>query len=124
MNCRECEQQLDAYVDGELAPSESAVLHEHLADVCGLPPASRGARIARPAREAAPYYPAPDRLRAKVLGTRKRSWFTPTLLAAAAVVALAASLGGAMIAARARANRGRSHDRRLLKMSSAIMCGR
>jgi anti-sigma factor RsiW len=97
VNCRECEQQLDAYVDGELTPSESAVLHEHLQTcaACGRRFADRESlgRLVR----SVPYYPAPDRLRAQVLGTRKRSWFTPTLLAAAAVVALAVSMGGAMI---------------------------
>jgi anti-sigma factor RsiW len=55
-----------------------------------------------------PYYSAPDRLRATVVATGKRSHLTRTLLAWAAVVALAVSLGGTMtvraVRARAAAN--------------------
>ena len=102
MNCHEVQRLLDAYVDGELGPAESASLEEH---VGGCPGCSQlladRESLGRLVRRA-PYYPAPDRLRAAVRGTRKGTWFTPSLFAMAATVALAASLGGAMIVRTAR----------------------
>jgi anti-sigma factor RsiW len=90
-------------VDGELTPSESVVLHEHFQTcaACSQRLAERESlgRLVR----LIPYRPAPDRLRARVLGMRNRAWLSPTLLAWAAVVALAAALGGTvMVFVRAR----------------------
>ncbi len=97
MNCHDFGRLQDACVDGELEPAESAALQEHLRTCapCSRRLADRDS-LGRLVRRAS-YYPAPDRLRATVLGTRKRSWFAPRLLAWAATVALAASLGGAMV---------------------------
>jgi anti-sigma factor RsiW len=96
VNCHEIERLLDAYVDGELGPAESAAVREHFGTcaACGQRLADRES-LGRLIRQT-PYYPAPDRLRASVRAARKRSWFTPSLLAWAASVALVASLGGAM----------------------------
>jgi len=104
VNCHESERQLDAYVDGELTPSESLLLHEHF-ETC----AACSRRLAE--REAlsrlvrlVPYHTAPARLRARVVATRKRtSWAGTGLLAWAAVLVLAASLGATiMVFTRAR----------------------
>jgi anti-sigma factor RsiW len=93
---------VDAYVDGELGPAESASFEEHVGacPACSQILADRES-LGRLVRRA-PYYPAPDRLRVAVRGTRKRTRFAPSLLAMAATVVLAASLGGAMIVRTAR----------------------
>ena len=103
MNCHEVERQLDAYIDGELAPAESAAVQSHLADcrACSQRVAERqslGQLVRR-----APYYPAPDRLRAAVRASRRPSRLTPTVLAWAASILLAVSVGGVMIAGARRA---------------------
>jgi anti-sigma factor RsiW len=97
VKCLETERVLDAYVDGELGPAESAAFEEHLGAcaACSRRLADREL-VGRLVRHA-PYYSAPDRLRVSVLRARKRSMFTPRLLAMAATVALAASLGGVMV---------------------------
>ena len=94
MNCPEVERVLDAYGDGELTPADAAEVLAHL-DAC---PACRKrveerATLGRLIRRV-PYYAAPDRLRAKVATTRRPALVTPSLLAWAAVVTLAVSLGG------------------------------
>jgi anti-sigma factor RsiW len=102
VTCHEIDRLLDAYIDGELAPAESASLREHIATcaACSGRLADRES-LGRLIRQT-PYHPAPDRLRAAVRATRTRAWFTPGLLAWAATVALVASLGGAMAVRSAR----------------------
>jgi anti-sigma factor RsiW len=94
VNCPEVERVLDAYGDGELTPAEAGEVRAHL-DAC---PACRKrvadrAALGRLIRRV-PYYTAPDRLRSAVATTRRSARFTPQLLAWAAVVTLAVSLGG------------------------------
>ena len=103
MNCLEIERQLDAYIDGELAPAESAALREHIAGcaACGQRLAERQS-LGQLVRQA-PYYPAPDRLRVAVQTTRKPRILTPTVLAWAASILLVASVGGVMMAGARRA---------------------
>jgi len=95
VNCPEVERVLDAYADNELAPAEAAEVRAHL-DAC---PACRKRVADRAALgqliRRVPYYPAPDRVRAAVATARRPARFTPQLLAWAAVVMLAVSLGGA-----------------------------
>jgi anti-sigma factor RsiW len=102
VKCHEIERVLDAYVDGELGPPESAGFEEHLGvcAACSRRVADREL-VGRLVKQV-PYYSAPDRLRVAVLRARKRSRFTPQLLALAATVALAASLGGVMVVRTAR----------------------
>ena len=94
MNCPEVERVLDAYGDGELTPVEAADVRAHLdaCPVCRERVAARAAlgRLIR----LVPYYAAPDRLRVAVATTRRPVRFTPRLLAYAAMVTLAVSLGG------------------------------
>jgi anti-sigma factor RsiW len=102
VDCHEAEGLLDAYVDGELGPAESAALQEHLVRCAECSRRLMDRESLGRTLRAAPYYAAPARLRAAVRGTRKRSRFTPGLLAWAATVALAVSLGGAMVVRTAR----------------------
>lgn len=103
MRCLEAARLLDAFVDGELGPVESADLQAHLAScpACGRRLADRES-LGRLVRQL-PYYPAPDRLRAKVVRATKRPRLSPSLLAWAATVALAVSLGSVEAVRLARA---------------------
>jgi anti-sigma factor RsiW len=92
--CSEVERDLDPYIDRELSADSAAAVHEHLSTCasCRQLVADRDAlgRLVR----SAPYYEAPDRLRARVAGQVQqprsaRHWIT---LAAAAV--LVVSIGG------------------------------
>ena len=106
MNCPEVEGVLDAYVDGELTPAEAAAVRAHLdaCPVCRERVAVRSAlgRLIR----LVPYYAAPDRLRVAVATTRRPARFTPRLLAYAAMVTLAVSLGGVTAVRTVRARQG------------------
>jgi len=95
VTCPEVERVLDAYGDDELAAADAAEVRAHLegCPACRKRVAERAA-LGRLIRRA-PYYPAPDRLRAVVATTRRPVRFTPQRLAWAAVVILAVSLGGA-----------------------------
>ena len=105
MNCPEVERVLDAYGDDELAPAQAADVRAHLETcaACHKRVAER-AELGRLIRRV-PYYAAPDRLRAAVATTRRPARFTPGLLAWAAVVTLAVSLGGATAVRTVRAKR-------------------
>lgn len=103
MNCHEVERQIDAYIDGELSQADSAALQSHFEGcaACSQRLAERQS-LGQLVRQA-PYYPAPDRLRVAVQASRKRSRLTPTVLAWAASILLAASVGGVMFAGNRRA---------------------
>jgi anti-sigma factor RsiW len=104
--CLEARRLVDAAVDNELGPAASADLHAHLAScaTCRQLLADRDA-LGRLVRQL-PYYPAPDQLRAKMVRISTRLRFKRSLLAWAAVLALAASLGASVEVARfARARR-------------------
>jgi anti-sigma factor RsiW len=94
MNCHEAAHLLDAYVDHELDASQSAVVGEHIAQcaACG----ERLARLESLGRlvRSLPNYPAPSRLRATVAAPRHRVRVSATLLAWAAAIIVAVSLGG------------------------------
>lgn len=96
MMCLEAGRLLDAFVDNELGPAESADLQAHLALCAGcrqrLVDRESLGRLVRHL----PYYPASDQLRAKVVRMSLRPRFNRSLLAWAAVLALAASLGGSV----------------------------
>jgi len=104
--CLEAGRLLDAYLDNELGPADSAALHAHLASCtpCLERLADRESlgRLVR----SLPYYPASDQLRAKIMRASRRPRFAPGLLALAASVALAVSIGASVEVARFA--RGRS----------------
>src|SRR5260221_14344222 len=92
-NCAHVDRVIDAYSDAELGRGEGGELRGHL-DVC---PACRQRVAARASLgrliRRVPYYAAPDRLRV-VVATRRPSRVSPRVLAWAAMVTLAVSLGG------------------------------
>ena len=94
MNCLEVGRLLDAYVDNELGPAESADLQPHLETcvACGRRLADRES-LGRLVRRI-PYHAAPARLRLSIATSRTRSRFTPKLLGLAAAATLAVSVGG------------------------------
>jgi anti-sigma factor RsiW len=84
-------------MDGEVGSAESASLQSHAAACVAcrqrlMDLESLGRLVRR-----APYYQAPPGLRARVIGASPRSRFTPNLLAWAATMALAASVGGVAV---------------------------
>ncbi len=93
MICLEAERLLDAYVDNELGLVDAPDLQAHLASctACRLRLADRES-LGRLVRRL-PYYPASDQLRTRVLRMSTRPRFKRSLLAWAAVLALAVSLG-------------------------------
>jgi anti-sigma factor RsiW len=94
--CLEAGRLVDAFVDNELGPAASTDLQAHLASctACRQLLADRRS-LSRLVRQL-PYYPASEQLRAKMvrIGTRRR--FNRSLLAWAAVLALAVTLGGSV----------------------------
>ena len=95
MTCREAGPLQDAYVDNELGRAELLPLQEHLAwcVACRQRLADRVAlgRLVR----SVPYHAAPDALRTAIANARIRPRVGAPLLAWAAAVTMAVSLGGA-----------------------------
>jgi anti-sigma factor RsiW len=97
--CQHVERDLDAYVDRELDAAADAAVRDHISGC-----ASCRGRVAQ--REtlgrlirAAPYYPAPDRLRARVAerSARSASMRRYVSWAAAAVLVLSVGAGAALL---------------------------
>jgi anti-sigma factor RsiW len=94
VNCLDVERVIDAYADDELEEAEAAEVRAHLAGcpACRQRVAAR-ASLGRLIR-GVPYYSAPDRLRVAVATARRPARVSPQILAWAAMVTLAVSLGG------------------------------
>ena len=97
MECREAEDLLGAYLDGELEPPVSASVRDHV-DTCATC-RQRLANLESTGRmvRRAPYYQAPAGLRARVIHGRARSAATPHWLAWAAAAVVVASLTGSIL---------------------------
>ena len=111
MDCRDVEGLLDAYQDRELEPAISTSVRDHV-DTCAAchrrlaNVESIGGMIRR-----APYYQAPDALRARLTHARTRSTTASHLLAwAAAAVVLVASLTGSILFVRSLTRVARTPD--------------
>jgi len=93
VNCPHVDRVLDAFGDAELGRVEASEVRAHL-DVC---PACRQRAAARDSLgrliRRVPYYAAPDQLRVDVARTRHPPRVSPQVLAWAAMVTLAVSLG-------------------------------
>jgi anti-sigma factor RsiW len=104
VNCPQVDHVLDASGDAELGRVDARELRDHL-DVC---PACRQRAAERESLgrliRGLPYYAAPDRLRLDVATTRRPARMSARVLAWAAMVTLAVSVGSgtAMRAVRAR----------------------
>jgi anti-sigma factor RsiW len=94
VNCPDVDRVIDAYTDEELEAAEAAEVRAHLTGcpACRQRVAAR-ASLGRLIRRV-PYYAAPDRLRVAVATTRRPARVPPRILAWAAMVTLAVSLGG------------------------------
>jgi anti-sigma factor RsiW len=94
VNCPLVDSVLDAYGDSELGRLEASEVRAHL-DVC---PACRQRAAARESLgrliRRVPYFAAPDRLRVDVARTRRPARVARRILAWAAMVTLAVSVGG------------------------------
>jgi anti-sigma factor RsiW len=98
VDCRDLENLLDAYLDRELEPAESASVRDHVGScvACRQRLADRES-LGRQVRRA-PYYPAPDALRARLTQSRARSpWTSPWLPWAAAAILMVSVAGSALI---------------------------
>ena len=106
MSCELVERDLDAYLDRELDAEASAAVREHVrtCPACRRELAQREtlSRLVR----GAPYYSAPDRLRARVLGQSIRSNSVRRVLTWAAAAVLVLSVGAGMTLWRPASNRG------------------
>jgi anti-sigma factor RsiW len=110
VDCREVEHLLDAHRDGELESPVSTSVQDHV-EACE---ACRGRlanmeSVGRSIRRA-PYYQAPDRLRARLAQSPMRSTATSHLLAWAAAVILVASLTGSILFIRSSPREARTID--------------
>jgi anti-sigma factor RsiW len=96
MSCELVERDLDAYLDRELDAESSTAVREHvrMCAACRRQLAEREA-LARLVR-GAPYYSAPDRLRARVLAQSTRSSSTHRVLTWATAAVLLLSVGAGM----------------------------
>jgi anti-sigma factor RsiW len=94
MSCVHIERDLDAYLDRELGAESSSAVHDHLSAcaTCRRQVSEREAlgRLVR----AAPYYSAPDRLRARVSAQTARSKSVRRVLTWAATAMLVVSVSG------------------------------
>ena len=97
MDCREVEGLLDGYLDRELEPAVATSVRTHV-DACAAC-RERVANLESLGRlvRRAPYYQAPEALRARLTQARPRSRATSHLLAWAAAVVMVASLGGSVL---------------------------
>jgi anti-sigma factor (TIGR02949 family) len=105
MSCEHLERDLDAYVDRELENESATTIRDHLSGcaACRRHIAEREA-LSRLVR-AAPYYTAPDRLRARVLAQTARSRSTRRMLTWAAAAVLVVSAGGGITLLRSASTR-------------------
>jgi anti-sigma factor RsiW len=100
VDCREVEGLLGAYLDGQLEPPVSASVREHV-DACAAcrRRLANLESIGRMVRRA-PYYQAPETLRARLTPARPRPTATSHLLAWAAAAVMVASLTGSIVLVR------------------------
>lgn len=108
MDCREIEGLLDAYQDRELQSAAATSVRDHVGTCAPCHQRLAHAQsIGRMVRRA-PYYPAPDALRARVMRARPRSTGTSTLVAWAAAAAVVVSLTGSILFVRSSARAART----------------
>ena len=110
MECREVDGLLGAYLDGELEPAVSTSVRDH-ADACAacrerLANLESIGRIVR----RAPYYQAPEALRARLTHVRTRSTATSHLLVWAAAAVMVVSLAGSILFVRSSTRPARTVD--------------
>jgi anti-sigma factor RsiW len=110
VDCREVEGLLGAYLDGELEPTVSASVREHV-DTCAAC-RQRLANLESLGRmvRRAPYYQAPETLRARLTPARSQSTATSHWLSWAAAAVMVASLTGSILFVRLSTRPARTLD--------------
>jgi len=110
VDCREVEGLLGAHRDGELDPAGATSVRDH-ADTCAAC-RQRLANLESLGRmvRRAPYYQAPDALRARLMPARTRATAPSHLLAWAAAAVLVASLTGSILFVRSSTRATRTVD--------------
>jgi anti-sigma factor (TIGR02949 family) len=110
VDCREVEGLLGAYLDRELEAAVSTSVQDHV-DACAAcrQRLANLESIGRLVRRA-PYYQAPDALRARLMHSRTRLTAPSHLLAWAAAALIVASLTGSLLILRSSARVGRTPD--------------
>lgn len=105
MTCEDVWRDIDPYVDRELGAEAAAAVQKHLAGCAGCSRrVDERVALGRVLR-AAPYYPAPHRLRARAAATAGRSRSTRHVLSWAAAAVLVLSIGGAFALLRSGSSR-------------------
>jgi anti-sigma factor (TIGR02949 family) len=106
VSCETIEHDLQAYVDRELDPGSTRIIGDHLdgCEQCRRKLAEQQAlgRVVR----TAPYYTAPEHLRARIAAQTTRSAATRRLVTWAAAAALVISIGGGLTLVRTATGRG------------------
>jgi len=110
VECREVEDLLGAYLDGELEAAVSTSVRDH-ADTCAACRQRLATleTIGRMVRRA-PYYQAPDALRARLTYARTRTAATPHWVAWAAAAVLVASVTGSIVFVRSATRAARAPE--------------
>jgi anti-sigma factor (TIGR02949 family) len=108
VECGEVEDLLGAYLDGELDPAVSTSVRDH-ADTCAAcrQRLANLESIGRMVRRA-PYYQAPDALRARITHARMRSRATSHLLGWAAAAVMVVSVSGSILFVRSSTRAART----------------
>jgi anti-sigma factor RsiW len=98
VSCEQLKRDLDTYVDGELDLDTATSVRSHLAKCADCRRVAAGREALRRLVRAAPYYPAPARLRARAEAQGRTTSMRrmATWTAAAAVVVLSAAAGVAL----------------------------
>jgi anti-sigma factor RsiW len=106
MSCELVERDLDAYIDRELDAEASAVVREHVRTCAACRRQLAQRETLSRLVQRAPYYSAPDRLRARVLAQSSRSTSARRVLTWAAAAVLVLSAGAGMMLWRPASSRG------------------
>jgi anti-sigma factor RsiW len=106
MSCELVERDLDAYLDRELDAEASAAVREHVRTCAACRRQVLQRETLAKFVRGAPYYSAPDRLRARVLAQSTRSTSVRRVLTWAAAAVLVLSAGAGLTLWRSAANHG------------------
>ena len=106
MTCDEIARNLDAYVDGELDADSARSVRDHASGCAACRRRIDDRDLLGRLVRSAPYYPAPERLRATVASRTNRSFYVRRLATWAAAAVLVLSVGGGIALLQRAAVRG------------------
>ena len=105
MICADVERDLDPYVDRELTAESAAAVREHLSTCASCRQRLADREALGQLVRSLPYYPAPDRLRARVAERTRRTASARQLLTWAAAAVIVVSVAGGISLVRSSAAR-------------------